>query len=414
MRVNQGVILIGGRGTRLGALTTNFAKPMLEVAGRPFVEHVVSHLARYGVRDVVLLAGHSGALPRERYHGRKLFGADISVLVEPEPLGTGGALRFAADRLDETFLLTNGDTFFDADLLPLISMTTQPQWSAAMLLRRPPAGARYGCVDLMPDGTIRAFTEKPPNTSGSALVNAGTYLMRRDSVLAAIDKMPWSLEQTVFPALGARGMLRGVEADGYFIDIGVPDSLAAAQRELASQRTRPAAFLDRDGVLNVDRGYTHRPEQLEWIAGAPDVTRRLNHAGYYVFVVTNQAGIARGYYDEAAVHRFHDAMQDRLMERGAHIDAFYHCPHHPEGTVRDLAIRCGCRKPNPGMLESAAAEWFIDRQRSFLIGDKDDDVAAARAFGIRGLKFEPDQVTLEGLLDKLLATDSQTVHVQSG
>ena len=151
---------------------------------------------------------------------------------------------------------------------------------------------------------------------------------------------------------------------------------------------RPAAFLDRDGVLNVDHGYAYRPEQLQWIDGAPEAVRLLNEAGYYVFVVSNQSGVARGYYNEDAVEAFHTHMQKQLASHGAHVDAFYFCPHHPEGTIKPLAIHCRCRKPAPGMLEQAANEWLIDRDASFLVGDKDADVGAAEAFKIRGIKFD--------------------------
>jgi D-glycero-D-manno-heptose 1,7-bisphosphate phosphatase len=151
---------------------------------------------------------------------------------------------------------------------------------------------------------------------------------------------------------------------------------------------RPAAFLDRDGVLNVDHGYAYRPDQLEWVAGAPEAVRLLNNAGYIVIVITNQSGVARGYYNEAAVLQFHTHMQNALKSLSAHIDAFYYCPHHPEGTVKELAVRCSCRKPGTGMLEQAAREWSIELGRSFLIGDKDIDMAAAAAFNIRGLKFD--------------------------
>jgi D,D-heptose 1,7-bisphosphate phosphatase len=150
---------------------------------------------------------------------------------------------------------------------------------------------------------------------------------------------------------------------------------------------RPAAFLDRDGVLNVDHGYVHAVERLEWIAGAPQAVKLLNDAGYRVIVVTNQSGVARGYYDEAAVETFHAHMQDALAAQGARIDAIYCCPHHPDGTVPALAIKCDCRKPGTGMLEQAAREWPIDRAASFLIGDKDIDMEAAAAFNIRGVKF---------------------------
>lgn len=171
---------------------------------------------------------------------------------------------------------------------------------------------------------------------------------------------------------------------------------------------RPAAFLDRDGVLNVDHGYTHKPEQLEWVEGAAEAVRLLNEAGYYVLVVTNQSGIARGFYDERAVKSFHAYMQERLSAQGAHIDAFYYCPHHPDGTVTSLAVRCRCRKPGPGMLEQAALEWPINIDASFLIGDKDDDMAAAAAFNIRGVKFSPRTDSLVGVVRQELARSSRS------
>jgi D,D-heptose 1,7-bisphosphate phosphatase len=404
VRIDQGVILIGGQGTRLGPLTQSVAKPMLDVAGRPFVEHVISHLARFGVRKVILLAGHQGALPRERYDGRRLFGVELSVLIEPEPLGTAGALRFAADRLDEIFFLTNGDTFFDADLLALIRLTENPQWKAAMLLRRIEDATRYGTVELDSRGAVRAFHEKSQSrTPTNALVNAGTYLMRRDAILAMIAQTPCSLENDLFSRLAAAGALYGLEANGYFIDIGIPDSLESARRELAMRRTRPAAFLDRDGVLNVDHGYTHRIETLEWIDGAPAAVRMLNRAGFYVFVVSNQAGVARGYYNEDAVRQFHSHMQEKLMQADAHVDAFYYCPHHPDGTIKEFAIQCDCRKPRTGLFEQAASDWPVHRARSFLIGDKDSDLAAAAAFHIRGIRFDARAGSLSDLIGKELA-----------
>ena len=154
------------------------------------------------------------------------------------------------------------------------------------------------------------------------------------------------------------------------------------------QVKRPAAFLDRDGVLNVDHGYAFRPDHIEWVAGALEAVRLLNESGYIVIVVTNQSGVARGLYDEVAVRQLHIHMQDVLHGQGAFVDAFYYCPHHPDGTVQEYAVQCSCRKPSTGMLEQAAREWPIDRSRSFLIGDRDADMAAAAAFTIRGIKFD--------------------------
>ena len=161
---------------------------------------------------------------------------------------------------------------------------------------------------------------------------------------------------------------------------------------------RPAAFLDRDGVLNVDHGYAHRPDQIEWVAGAAQAVRLLNEAGYTVVVVTNQAGVARGLYDQAAIDNLHAYMKDVLEAQGARIDAFYYCPHHPEGSVKEFAVHCRCRKPGTGMLEQAARDWPIDIRLSFLIGDKETDIQAAAAFKIRGIKFDSAVSSLPDLV----------------
>lgn len=174
-------------------------------------------------------------------------------------------------------------------------------------------------------------------------------------------------------------------------------------RDASERRPRPAAFLDRDGVLNVDDGYTFKPDHLKLMPTAAAAVRLLNDAGYYVFVVSNQSGVARGFFSEAAVKSFNSHLQEVLLGEGARIDAFYYCPHHPDGVVKELAIRCRCRKPQPGMLEQAARDWPIDLSRSFLIGDKDDDLAAAHAFHIRGVKFNAQAGTLADLVRKALA-----------
>lgn len=150
---------------------------------------------------------------------------------------------------------------------------------------------------------------------------------------------------------------------------------------------RPAAFLDRDGVLNLDRGYPHRAGQIDWVDGAPAAVALLNRRGYRVFVVTNQSGIARGYYGEEDVRALHRWMADRLAESGARVDAFYYCPHHPTEGAPPYRIACDCRKPRPGMLLQAMAEWPVRREGSFLIGDRETDLAAADAAGIPGHLF---------------------------
>ena len=170
-----------------------------------------------------------------------------------------------------------------------------------------------------------------------------------------------------------------------------------------TEAKRSAAFFDRDGVINHDDGFIGEIARFRWIDGAREAVKLCNDAGLLVFIVTNQSGVARGYYDEAAIGILHAHMQTWLAARGANIDAFYYCPHHPQGTVERFAIRCTCRKPGIGMLEQAAADWPIDRARSFMIGDKDIDIAAATAFGIRGARFDAATDSLPVLVGRMLA-----------
>ncbi len=148
-----------------------------------------------------------------------------------------------------------------------------------------------------------------------------------------------------------------------------------------------AVFFDRDGVLNVDKAYLYKIDELEWIDGALEAIAYLTQSGYLVFVVTNQSGIARGYYTVAEMEKLHRYMTETAAVSDGKIEKFYYCPHLPEGSVAEYAVDCACRKPKPGLILQALAEYDIDADKSFLIGDKKRDVEAAEAAGIKGYLF---------------------------
>ena len=146
-------------------------------------------------------------------------------------------------------------------------------------------------------------------------------------------------------------------------------------------------FLDRDGVINVDTGYLYKVENLQWIDGVKEGLALAVAHGYDIIVVTNQSGIARGYYTEGDVCALHQYMNQELTTAGAPILHFYYCPHHQEGIVSQYTKTCNCRKPKPGMILQAMVDYDIDKNRSFLIGDSKRDVEAAHAAGLRGYLF---------------------------
>ncbi|PHS13214.1 MAG: D-glycero-beta-D-manno-heptose-1,7-bisphosphate 7-phosphatase [Blastopirellula sp.] len=167
-----------------------------------------------------------------------------------------------------------------------------------------------------------------------------------------------------------------------------------------------ALFLDRDGTVNIDTGYIDSPEKLQLIPGAAEAIARVNQAGVPVIIVTNQSGIARGMYTEQTLKEIHHRMDELLQEADAHVDAYYHCPHHTEGIVPAYQQACKCRKPEPGMFLTAAAEMNIDLSKSVMIGDKRSDLEAGLNAGCAAILVRTGNgVKTERALDSSLKSN---------
>jgi D-glycero-D-manno-heptose 1,7-bisphosphate phosphatase len=386
----QLVVLVGGKGTRLGALSKSTPKPLMPVSeDKVFLDYFLESAVRQGFKEILLIAGHLGEQVSARYNHLKIHGADVSVLIEPEPKGTGGAFVFAMDHLAETFVAANGDTLFDINIRAVdAELHRSKDLLAVLALREIEDAGRYGSVETNANGDITEFKEKNEMALGKrGLINGGIYAFRR-SAIEKLKSLPASVETDLFPVLAQEGRIAGVKSSGYFLDIGLPETLATARAELPL-RQRPAVFFDRDGVLNKDKAYVHKIDDWEWVDGAKDAIKLANDKGFAVIVVTNQAGIGRGYYQEADVWRLHQTIQEELHENGAFIDAFYYSPHHPEAIHSKYQIISPlCRKPNSAMILRAARQHNLDLKRSVLIGDQLTDLAAAQSAGVNGHLFK--------------------------
>ena len=387
--VTQCAVLVGGLGTRLGALTAATPKPILPCGDRPFLGWLLREFVRFGVTEFVLLTGHlSAEIERAAADIQASLPVRVAITLSEEPMraGTGGAVFHARRLLHDRFLLCNGDLLFDTNLSALLSdaAADSPDTVGRVMLRQLDDASRYGVVTL-DGGRITAFRERPPaGTPGT--INGGIYLFRK----TLIDHLrpSCSLEADVMPALAIDGKLRGTLGTGYFRDIGVPEDFARAQTEIPALLRRRALFLDRDGVLNVDHGYVGCRERFEWTDAAKQAIAYATAAGWHVFIVTNQSGVARGLYDEDAVRALLGWIADEARAAGGTIDDARYCPYHPDGIDDAYRRAHPWRKPEPGMLLDLIRCWELDPARAIMIGDQESDMRAAADAGVAGHLFQ--------------------------
>ena len=386
--LRQAAILAGGLGTRLGAITASTPKPILDVGGRPFLEWLMRELVRFGVEQLVVLTGHLSDQVEASVRdivARLPRPVDLVFSHEDGPAGTGGALVQARRLLDPRFLLCNGDSLLDTNLARLLANAAadSPEVAGRIVLRHLADTSRFGVVELSGD-RITSFAERPaPGQPG--LINGGIYVLDRAILDGAAPVC--SLERDILPALARDGRLRGTPSDGYFVDIGLPADLRRARAELPRRLHRPALFLDRDGVLNRDHGWVGSRDRWEWMPGAKDAVRIASDAGWHVFVVTNQSGVARGHYDEAAVQGLHRSVAGELRAFGGTLDDVRYCPFHVEATVAAYRKASDWRKPAPGMILDLLQRWDLDPASCHLVGDQPTDLAAAAAAGVPATLF---------------------------
>jgi D,D-heptose 1,7-bisphosphate phosphatase len=401
----QCAVLVGGLGTRLGALTAATPKPLLECGGRPFLAWILRELTRFGIEEIILLAGYRPELVVEFSHEVNAWlpkSLDITVSVEPHPAGTGGALWHARSLLDEHFLLINGDSWLDVNLARFLANASDPTPRIGhVLLHRTEDASRYGIVDVA-DGLISAFRERP-QTAATGVINAGIYAFTH----AIFDFLSpqCSLERDVLPRLAAAGLLSGEILQGYFIDIGVPADYIRAQSEIPLRFKRPAVFFDRDDVLNENLGWVGTRDRFRWQKGAKGAVRLVNESGCHAFIVTNQAGIARGLYSESDLMDLHAWVMEELHSEGATIDDWRFCPHHPNAPIERYRTACACRKPEPGMILALINAWQVEVPSSFLVGDSQSDIAAAERAGMAGHLYDAHE-PLDQLVSRLLSQAS--------
>lgn len=399
------VIMAGGKGTRISAVASDIPKPMIKIEGKPVLEHELECLRDQGFTDVILTVSHLGNIIMD-YFGNgsgispatgRPFGVNIEYYFEKEPLGNAGALYRIKDKLTEDFLLLNADALFDVDFNRFVAFHKEKGGLVTLFTHPNSHPYDSGLIVADKDGAVLQWLAKEDErpTFYRNRVNAGLHVISPKILETGIHTPKIDLDRQLLKPLAGTGKMFCYDSPEYVKDMGTPDRYASVCRDFREGRIRAknltqkqkAVFLDRDGTINQYVGFLRDIDDFALLPGVAEAIKEINASGYLAIVVTNQPVIARGEVSLEELEAIHNKMETLLGQEGAYLDAVYFCPHHPHkgyaGERPEYKVDCACRKPKPGMLLQAAADFNIDLSQSWMIGDGENDVKAGKAAGCK-------------------------------
>ncbi len=389
----QVVVLMGGLGTRLKEHTKQCPKSLVKVGSRPFFDYELDLLKQWGFRRFLFLIGYQADMIEEYYGDGSAQGISIEYCMDGEKLlGTGGAIRHALPYLDEDFLLIYGDSFMDINYEESVYRYFKgKEKGQAALMTVLQNHDRFDKSNvILKDGEIVLY-DKHHTVPEMDYIDYGVCMYERALFESYEADTAFDIAE-IQTRLSKEGKLAAHIVTKRFYEIGSPESLKEFTDYVVHRfsEPHPAVFLDRDGVIN-EIVYNEDTELLDSAANVsqfkmfpyvPSVIEKIREMGYYVFVVTNQPGAAKGKTTLCNLYDINTAFCEQVE-----VDDVFMCTHYPEAlpmTKETYLIRtCNCRKPRPGLLENATKKYNIDLKRSYMVGDSYTDVLAGRAAGVK-------------------------------
>lgn len=366
----QAVILAGGFGKRLSHIVKNVPKPMANIGNVPFIDYLINLLKENGFNSFVILTGYKSEVIENHFKNDN----NTICVKETSPLGTGGALLNAYDKLENEFFVLNGDTYFDIDFSLIENFSKDKQ--ATIVLRYSNEINRYGFVEITNDFQVKNFIEKTelPQNRIDGYINAGIYYFKKECLKEFANRKKerfFSIESEIFPQLSQNGTLYGLPLGGCFIDIGIEEDYQKAQviiPERIKKQKKPALFIDKDGTLIVNTEYPHG-KNFEIIEETIPIIKKYYDKKYHIIMVTNQAGIAKGKFNHQQMNECLTGICDFYKKLGILFDGVEYCPYHKDGIIKDYTFSSLLRKPEAGMILRACEKFKIDLKNSVMIGD---------------------------------------------
>lgn len=394
------VIMAGGKGTRLSAVTKDeIPKPMAAVYGKPILQWQIEKLAENDIKKFVIVVGHLSEKIIDYFGDGSIFGVCISYYKEEVPLGTAGALVDVKKMLpDEDFLLVYGDVIFDINVDRMLSFHCEKESEATLLVHPNSHPYDSDLVNVSEDEKIVSFDSKNNDRTYyyNNLVNAGFYILSKSAFSEYTELKRIDLEKEVFRSLYTdKRAIYSYRSTEYIKDVGTVERIRSVEEDLKCGlvflknlgKKQKCIFLDRDGTLNVHKGLIANEKEIELLEGSEEAVKKINQSGYLLFLVTNQPVVARGLCSIEDVELMHKKISTLLGQSGGYLDDIVFCPHHPDRGFPEenpqYKIQCTCRKPKIGMLEDLIEKYNIDISNSWMVGDTTIDIQTGTNAGVK-------------------------------
>lgn len=372
------VILAGGKGTRIKKLLKNNPKPLSKISHLYFLEYLINNISKFYINKIFIIAGYKGKKISKVFNNVEKNLIPIEVIVEKEPLGTAGALSLIKNRVTNNFIVLNGDSIFDVNLNEIANVKLKKHQSFMALTNN----SNYKSNKTL--SNIKLKKNLVVKSISSRIMNAGIYKFNKELIKNIKPKFQ-SLENEILLQKIEKKEVIGKYFNNFFLDIGTPKNLRSSKKLIPKYFRKPAIFLDRDGTLNYDKGYTYRIQDFKFIKGTLKTLKKLSKKKYYLFIVTNQAGIAKNKFKKKDFYALHNFLKKIFLKHNININDIKFCPFHPNAKILKYRKNSGYRKPGNLMLEDLKKKWDIDLSKSYMIGDKKIDYIAAKKSNIKFL-----------------------------
>ena len=383
MKVENIVILVGGRGSRLGSLTLKTPKPLIKINRKPFLDHLICKLIKYNFKNIFLLCSYKKKIFFDKYHNKYFHNSKIICIDEGKQKGTGGALYKLKNKIKSHFILINGDTFFDIDY-NFLKKTNISKKNIFMCL----TNIKKTHNNLLMNKLLLKKKEINISYKKTNLANGGIYLINK-RILNKTKNQFMSFENDILKNEIENRRVIGKYFNDFFIDIGSLRKLSDIKKN-SKQIKNNCFFLDRDGVINKENGYIKDYKDFIFLRGVHEAIKYLNNKKFIVIIITNQAAVGRGIISEEKLNMIHNKMLNNLHRKNAYIDDIYYAPYFKNSKLQKYKENKYDRKPNIGMFLKAIKKWNIDTSSSYFIGDKVTDKMASDKIGIK-FHFKKDK-----------------------